>query len=279
MKIPKILLLLAASSGVQSNELDNLLDASTEIVEQINTGIILTGAAIEYAYQGGQLSNGQLSQTAHISTAQMNAYNNALSDFAQNYQPYGNVQEVLEQHAQEALADMNQAVDVFTDVVVDMIAVVEIQEQVAEAETPDDQAEVQEYVSANQEALTITQEDVDTYNQSLDDIETSANEASAYLGVAANEDAVAFLQQGAENNNSDASLASVSYDANQQWVQMAWSGTNNATAVYINGNDFAMDFYVQEADILQAGSETLFYQTSPTYLGYDCFINGTDCEQ
>ena len=67
---------------------------------------------------------------------------------------------------------------------VEMIAVVEVAEIAAEAETPDDKAEVQEYVVANETALTITQDQVDTYNQSLDDIEEHGNNASAYLGVA-----------------------------------------------------------------------------------------------
>lgn len=143
----------------------------------------------------------------------------------------------------------------------------------------DEQAEVQDYVSTNQEILTISQEQVDTYNQSVDDIETHANNASAYLGVAANEDAVAFLQTGAENNNSDATLATVTYDANRQWVKMAWDGTNNATAVYLNGTNFGMDFYVSDADVLTAGTQSEFYLTSPTHLGYQCFVTGEGCSE
>lgn len=276
MKKANLLFLLAISLEALSSELEALVDASGDIVNQINTGILLTGAYIDYANTGGQLSDGTLSTTAYISEEHLSVYNAALSGMA-SYQPYGNVQEVLQQHAEEQLNLMNEAVDVFTDVVVDMIAVVEVAEIAAEASTPDEQAEVQEYVSTNQEILTISEEQVNTYNQSVDDIESHANTASAYLGVAANEQAVAFLQQGAENNNSDSNLAAVSYDINQQWVRMSWEGTNNATAVYINGTNFGMDFYVQEADILSTGAETLFYQTSPTYLGYNCFVSD-ECE-
>ena len=276
MKKANLLFLLAISLEALSSELEALVDASGDIVNQINTGILLTGAYIDYANTGGQLSDGTLSTTAYISEEHLSAYNAALSGMA-SYQPYGNVQEVLQQHAEEQLDLMNEAVDIFTDVVVDMIAVVEVAEIAAEASTPDEQAEVQEYVSTNQEILTISEEQVNTYNQSVDDIESHANTASAYLGVAANEQAVAFLQQGAENNNSDSNLAAVSYDINQQWVRMSWEGTNNATAVYINGTNFGMDFYVQEADILSTGAETLFYQTSPTYLGYNCFVSD-ECE-
>jgi len=278
MKKATALFLSVISLDALSNELDVLIDASNALVDQINTGILLSGAALEYSYEGGYLSDGTVSSSAHISSEQLDAYNNALAGMA-TYQPYGNVQEVLQQQATEELELMNNAVDTFTEVVVDMIQVVEVAELATEASTPDEQVEVQEYVSTNQDILTISQEQVDTYNQSVDDIETHANAASAYLGVAANEDAVAFLQTGAENNNSDANLATVTYDANRQWVKMAWDGTNNATAVYLNGTNFGMDFYVSDADVLTAGTESEFYLTSPTYLGYQCFITGEGCSE
>jgi len=278
MKKATALFLSVISLDALSNELDVLIDASNALVDQINTGILLSGAALEYSYEGGYLSDGTVSSSAHISSEQLDAYNNALAGMY-DYQPYGNVQEVLQQQATEELELMNNAVDTFTEVVVDMIQVVEVAELATEASTPDEQAEVQEYVSTNQEILTISQEQVDTYNQSVDDIETHANAASAFLGVASNEEAVAFLQTGAENNNSDANLASVTYDANRQWVRMAWEGTNNATAVYLNGTNFGLDLYVTESDILTAGSESELYLTGPTHLGYQCFMYGQECSE
>ena len=193
MKKATALFLSVISLDALSNELDALIDASNALVDQINTGILLSGAALEYSYEGGYLSDGTLSSSAHISSEQLDAYNNALAGMY-DYQPYGNVQEVLQQQATEELELMNNAVDTFTEVVVDMIQVVEVAELASEASTPDEQAEVQEFVATNQEVLTISQEEVDTYNQSIDDIETHANAASAFLGVAANEEAVAFLQ-------------------------------------------------------------------------------------
>ena len=56
--------LLATSSGVQSNELDSLLQASAAIVDQINTGILMSGAAQGYAYTGTGISDGTLAGTA-----------------------------------------------------------------------------------------------------------------------------------------------------------------------------------------------------------------------
>lgn len=274
-----IVSLLVASSAAHSDELDDLLAASTAIVNQIDYGIQMTGAVMGYAHTGSGLTDGTMSENAHISTAQLQAYNDALTNMA-NFQPYGSVQDVLEEHAAEQIDLMNDAVDTFTEVVVDMVTVTQVYEDAENASNPDEHAEVQEFVVNNSEALQITQSDVDTYNQSVDDIETHANSAAAFTAVAANADAVAFLQTGAENNNSHADDATVTYDANRQWVKMAWSGTNNASAVYLNGSNFGMDnLYVSEANVLLEGSDTSFYLTSPTYLGYKCFVEQIGCDE
>jgi hypothetical protein len=272
-----MLSLLVASSVAHSNELNTLLDASQAIVNQIDSGIKLAGAAIGYAPQGGQLSDGSLSGSTHISSDQLSAYNNALAGM-QSYQAYGSVQDLLEEQATNELQLMDEAVGVFTGVVVEMLAVVEVAELAEAAETPDDQAQVQEYVVQNQQALTINQEQVETYNQSIDDIETHANAASAFLGVAANSEAVAFLQTGAEDNNANVNNSVLSYSASSQSVSIAWEGSNNATAVYVNGTNFGMDFYKTDAEILLAGAESDLYLTGPTYNGYRCFMYGEECE-
>lgn len=276
--LKKAICLLAICSAATSSELDTLINSSSAIVDQIDKGIRLVGAAQEYSYQGTGMSNGQLSQTAHISSEQLQAYNNALAGM-QYYQSYGSVQDVLENRASEELVLMNDAVDTFTEVVVDMIQVVEVTEMAETAASPTEEAEVQEFVAQNQEVLTITQEEVDTYNQSVDDIETHANNASAFIAVAANAEAVGFLEQGAENNNTTAEEATLTYNTSYQWVQMSWAGTNNASAVYLNGNDnFGLDLYKTEAEVLLSGSESEFYLTSPIGQGYNCYMYGEDCE-
>ena len=273
----KIAFLLAISSVAQSNELDNLIDSSSAIVNQIDTGVRLVGAATDYAHTGGGLSNGTLSSTAHISAEQVDAYNSALSNMS-TYQPYGApVKEVLENMAMDSLADMETHIQTFTEVVVDMIAVQQVTEKAESASTPKQEEEVQIFVAENQDMLTITQEDVDTYNTSVDQIETSANEASAYLAVA-NSEAAEFLQQSIEDKNTTSADVNIFYDAGAQWVAMGYNTTRNLTAVYLNGNDaFGLDLYYSEADILALGTESEFYKTSPIGMGYDCFFE-MECE-
>jgi hypothetical protein len=279
IKILMITGLSAIASAAQANELDNLLNSSTAIVNQIDRGIKLAGAGYAYANTGSALTSGSLAGTAHISTAQLNAYNNALGNMG-DFQAYGDVQALLEAQAATEFELMNTAVEEFTEVVVEMIEVIEVSEIAADAETPEDKAEVQAYVVANESTLTISQDQVDTYNQSLDDIEEHGNNASAFLGVAANEDAVAFLQQGAENNNSNADQGTLTFSQNDQWVKLSYAGTNNANAVYVNGQQgsFGMDFYLSEADWLATGAESELYLTGPTALGYRCFMFDEDCD-
>lgn len=276
-KTLKALFLLAVSSAVHSSELDNLIQTSNDIVNQIDLGITLVGAATEYSYQGSGLSSGNLSESAHITTEQLEAYNSALLGMS-NYKPFGDLQAVLEDKAAGELDLMDSAIDTFTEAVVEMVQVVEVAEMSEAAATPQEEADVQEFVASNQEMLTISQDTVESYNESLDDIETHANNASAYIAVANNEAAVSFLEQGIENANTTAEQTNIFYDANQQWVAMGYNTTRNLTAVYLNGSDgIGLDLYTSEADILALGSDSDFYLTGPTALGYNCFMFETDC--
>ena len=271
--------LFLTSSAVQATELDTLIASSAAIIDQINTGILMTGAAMAYSNTGTGISEGQLAGTAYITTEQVNAYNQALSGMV-NYLPYGSAQEYLEDQADAELELMEAAIDDFTAVVVDMLAVQEVAELASEASTPDEEAAVQEYVTNNTDALTIDQSDADTYNQSLDDIESHANAAGAFLGVAANSDAVAFLDQGAMDNNTRIETNTLSYSASTQAVSLAWTTGNPATSVYVNGSDaFNINLYVSNQDILTAGASSELYLTGPTYLGYECFMTQLNCEE
>jgi len=271
--------LFLSSSAVQASELDTLIASSAAIIDQINTGILMTGAAMGYANTGTGISDGQLAGTAYITTEQVNAYNQALAGMV-TYLPYGSAQDYLEEQAAAELDLMEAAIEDFTAVVVDMLAVQEVAELSAEASTPDEEAAVQEYVTTNTDALTIDQADADIYNSSLDSIEGHANAAGAFLGVAANPDAVAFMDQGAMDNNTRVETNTLSYSASTQAVSLAWTTGNPATSVYVNGSDaFNINLYVSHQDILTSGATSDLYLTGPTYLGYECFMTQLNCEE
>jgi len=275
--LKRIIFLLAISTAAQSSEHKNLLNSSGDIVGQIDRAIKLAGAGMEYAHQGVGISDGTLSSTAHISTEMLDAYNTALSNYASSYSPHGDIRQVLEQKAEEHLNIMHDSVDQFTEVVVSMSTAIQVNEKVAEAVTPNDKAKVQEFVQANQDMLVITEQQTEEFNQATDDIETNANAAAVYLAVAAS-DAATYLQDSIEDNNTTADDVNIFYDANEQWVSMGYNTTRNLTVVMLAGNnDFGLDLYASEAEILALGAESEFYHTSPIAQGYDCFFN-MDCE-
>ena len=265
------------SSAVQTSELDDLIVTSGAIVSQIDRGILITGAALGYAYTGTGLSSGQLSGTAYISEEQVTAYGNALNGMVA-YLPYGSAQDYLDEQAQDQLAELENAIDEFTDVVVDLLTVVEVNEMAKAADNPDDQAAVQEYVAAND--MSISQEDADAYNQSLEAIETTANTAAAYIAVSSNPEAVAYLNQAAQDDNTRIEQNTLSYSASNQAVTIAWASGSAASSIYLNGTgDFGIDIYMSDAVILEAGAQSELYLTGPTYLGYICFTTGLECEE
>lgn len=272
-----IVSLLSINSVAHSNELDELISASSALASKIDRGIMISGSAMEWAHTGTGISDGNLHFSAQISVDELDAYNAALAGMS-TFLPYGSVQTQLEEMAQQELNLLDEAVDVFTDVVIDLSTTIQVSELSEQASTPDEQAEVQEFVVQNQEALMVTEEDISTYNQSIESIEEHANSASVYMSVAANEEAVGFLQQSVENANTTAEQTNIFYDANAQWLVMGYPTTRNLTAVYLNGQNFGLDLYLTDAEILAAGAESEYYLTGPTALGYKCFMTFEDCE-
>jgi hypothetical protein len=277
MKKAVLMSLYLSCSGVQSSELDTLIETSSAIVDQINKGIMFVGGAHHASQTGMGISSGQLSGNYYISDEQVTAYNSALSGMV-NYLPYGSAEDYLNEQAQSELDAMEDAIGDFTAVVVGMLEVQEVAERAETAETPDDQAEVQDYIAQND--MSVSQEDADTYNQSLDDIEEHANAAGAFLAVAGNPDAVSYLDQGAIDNNTRVEDNVLSYSASNQAVELAWASSETVSSIYLNGQgDYGLDIYASETDILNTGYESLFYNTGPTALGFNCFMYQIDCDE
>ena len=277
MKKAALTSLYLLCSGVQSSELDTLIETSSAIVDQINKGIMFVGGAHHASQTGMGISSGQLSGNYYISDEQVTAYNSALSGMV-HYLPYGSAEDYLNEQAQSELDAMEDAIGDFTAVVVGMLEVQEVAERAETAETPDDQAEVQDYIAQND--MSVSQDDADTYNQSLDDIENHANAAGAFLAVAGNPEAVAFLDQGAMDNNTRVEDNVLSYSASNQAVELAWASSETVSSIYLNGQgDYGLDIYASETDILNTGYESLFYNTGPTALGFNCFMYQIDCDE
>ena len=277
MKKAALTSLFLICSGVQSSELDTLIATSSAIVDQINSGIMFVGGSINAAQTGMGISSGQLSGNYYISEEQVANYNVALTGMV-NYMPYGSAEDYVNQQAENEIEQMEAAIEDFTTVVVDMLLVQEVAERAEAAETPNDQAEVQDYVAQND--MSVSQDDADTYNQSLDDIENHANAAGAFLAVAGNPEAISFLNAGAKENNTRVEDNALTYSSANQAVELAWANSDTVSSIYLNGQgDYGLDIYATEATILNTGYESMFYNSSPTALGFNCFMYQTDCDE
>ena len=277
MKKAVLTSLFLICSGVQSSELDTLIATSSAIVNQINSGIMFVGGSINASQTGMGISSGQLSGNYYISEEQVANYNAALTGMV-NYMPYGSAEDYANQQAENEIEQMEASIADFTAVVVDLLSVQEVAERAEAAETPNDQAEIQDYVAQND--MSVSQDDADTYNQSLDDIENHANAAGAFLAVAGNPEAISFLNAGAKENNTRIEDNALTYSSANQAVELAWANSDTVSSIYLNGQgDYGLDIYATEATILNTGYESMFYNSSPTALGFNCFMYQTDCNE
>ena len=285
MKTAAVCLFLSGSVAAATAELDNLVATSTALVTQIDLGIQYVGAATTASYMEDPIvAEYGIQANAYITSEQATAYNSALAGMT-NFQAY-TATEFLTDQGNIQLELMEDAIDVFTSVVIDMSTVVQVADMAVEAQQTKDtqkQEDLQDYVVNNAEILTIDQTDVDSYNQSLDDVAEHASTAGAYLAVAANVEATDFLDNASveTGNRWTDSVDNLAFDHGNNIVTVDWS---NATTygVYIDGSyDTAIDVLKSNSEILSIGSASDFYLTGPTASNYDCFIgsgeNLADC--
>ena len=270
---------LLASVSAQGTELDDLVNSSNAIVGQLDRGIQYVGAATILTSGEYGIAPLDAQKSAHISEEQRTAYNQALSNLS-NFTAY-TASEFFNDQGQNELDAMNDAIDDFTTAVVELSTVIQVNEMAVEAAETDNiqkQEDLQDFVAVND--LEISQEDVDAYNQSLDDVAEHAGNAAAYLTIANNEQASDFMQQGADQagesfSNTENTLA---FDRQSGMVSVMWANVNWGTAVFLNGQDgIGIDIYMTDAEVLSQGSASSFYLTGPTATSYDCFFGTENC--
>ena len=274
-----VIALVSLNVSVQADSIDALVTDSRSVLDSLDYGIRATGGLMALTVNGEVAPNG-IVHGGLITQAQVQAYNNTLAVVAGS--TFYDAELYLLDQGDIAIDNMNDAVDIFVDTATEISTIMEIAEMAETAQddgTPEQKQLVAEYVELNEQQLTLSQETVTEYNESLDDIETYAQQAAAYIGLANDTNATAFFDQGADN--ADASFvtdASVSYNNNNNMVVVMWSTSNSGSGVYIDGTGgLGIDLFTTETAILTAGANSLFYTTSPTYLGYDCFFNETNC--
>ena len=218
-------------------------------MDQIKLSRTLVAGASYYAGVGGIAPDGSVT-AAQLNVQMVSAYNNALAD-VQNA-TYYNTAMLLEDKAAESLSNMSTAVDALVAATTTFATVGAVAEMAAEADTVQEQMNLQEVVSVSD--MTITDADVEEYNTALADVETYAQEAAGFLSAASNTTITSSTDNwAAQNNTSVASYGSVTYDATTDLLIMEFYNSNNGTWNGVGFEGYLQSDFKTADDIYNTG--------------------------
>jgi len=192
LRLKALLASLIVSAPAHSNEIDTLVNASQSIRDSFKYGIQAVGGMQSYSSQGKIAPTGT-TDSGKISYDQSDAYNQALAAVQNTTYTYNpGAQEYFDQQADNAMSEVNIAVDTFVEASQAVIEVVVVNQMAEDAQNAGDERgamALQEYIEANDVVLADTE--VDFYNESLENVESAAQVAAAYFAVANDEELVA----------------------------------------------------------------------------------------
>jgi hypothetical protein len=218
-------------------------------MEQVKLSRTLAAGASYHAGVGGIAPDGSVT-SAQLNNEMVSAYNDAIENVKST--TYYNTSMLLEDQSDIALDNMSTAIDALVDATVTFATVSAVAEIASEADTVQEQLEVQEVVSTTD--MTISEADVEEYNTALADVETYAQEAAGFLSASTNTSLTSTSDQWAEQNNvSVASYSSVTYDATADILVMRFYSQNSEDYRGISFHKFLTKNFVTAEDIYNTG--------------------------
>ena len=151
---------LSVSGVVSADPLTDLVNSSQAVVDQLNLGY-KTVAGLQYNANLGYMSDGTMADAAKISEAQRIAYNDALSAMAD--MEFYTAQDFLMDQGEIAIANMETAIETFTEAATEIAVILEVTTMAEEAAQNNSDPEMQavaEYAEANEATLTLQAETV-----------------------------------------------------------------------------------------------------------------------
>lgn len=249
---------LIVSAPLSATEIDNLVDTSQSIRDTFAYGIKTIAGGQAYAW-GGNIAP-SMAADGHITTEQQNAYNQAVAAVkAASYTYDPGADDYFQDQADQAMDVVSQMVDAYVDAAQQIIMVSTVNEMAQDAqEAPDDRQamELQEFMAANE--VTLTDADINEYNDALSNTEAAIQTAAAYMAVAGD----ASLIEQADNMAYDARVtyeeaASIFFDVETQAVWVSFDGGNTIQGLQV-GN-----YFVAAEDVLIKAESEAFWTTSP----------------
>lgn len=244
---------LSVSAAAAETTIDNLVEASRTIAAKLEQGRYAVYGAEYYASVGGIIDYNAVDDEQYIiNDADIAAYNDALAG-VQNAL-YFTTKMALEEKYEESMVKVSEAVDNFIVASVQLSVVEEVAEKAEVAQQTnavEDQIAVQEYVEQND--VSINNDTVMEYNQSLEDIAVNAREAGAFLAASKSESLTSISDQHAQDYGQSMAEASISYSATNDILSVQWA-TNIGS---ISFHDFLLGDYKTAAEVLGTG-ETIY---------------------
>jgi hypothetical protein len=275
LRLKALLVSLIVSAQAHSNEIDNLVNASQSIRDSFKYGIQAVGGMHSYASQGKIAPTGT-TEGGKISYNQSDAYNQALTAVQNAVYTYNpGAQEYFDNQADQAMNEVNTAIDTFVEASQAVIEVVVVNQMAQDAQEAGDERgamALQEYIEAND--VVLADAEVDFYNESLENVESAAQVAAAYFAVANDEDLVAAADEMAYDIRVTYQEAATSFfDAATQAVWISFDGGTTIQGLALDG------YFVTVEAIIVEGEQTDFFRTSPEggcwfAQDYEACING-----
>lgn len=246
-------LFLSALGQAHATEIQDLVNTSASIRSTFDGGIKAISGMEQLAYSG--TISPDMASNYHITPEQADAYNLAIQGVQQATITYdAGAQEYFNTQSQNSIDNMQSAISAYVQAAGAVIEVVKVNDMAAEA-TGAEAVELQNYITDND--VTLQQAEVELYNESLDNVQSSAQEAAAFMAVA--NDPVLI-----ESANSQAeSVLAYFSDA-----QDAFFDGQNVT---VDFNDYALtvslsvaSYFTTDIEVLSVGEQGGFYTTGPT---------------
>ncbi len=146
---------------------------------------------------------------------------------------YYSAEHLLVQSYEENMDQMDAAIDMFSDAATEISKAEAVFTEAVNATTDEERLQLQNYIRAND--VQIDQSTVQTFNQSLDVIEDTAQAASASLWASQDVGALAMINYDAQATLSNMTQSTVAYDAWTDQMTITW---DNATDTVLQGMFF-----------------------------------------
>jgi hypothetical protein len=275
LKLKALLASLIVSVPAYSNEIDTLVNTSQSIRDSFKYGIQAVGGMQSYAPQGGIAETGTV-EAGKISYDQSSAYNQAIAavqNATYTYDP--GAQEYFDNQADQAMNEVNTAVDTFVEASQAVIEVVVVNQMAEDAQNAGDERgamALQEYIEAND--VVLADAEVDFYNESLENVESAAQVAAAYFAVANDEELVATADQMAYDMRVTYAEAATSFfDVATSALWVSFDGGETIQGLGLSG------YFRLASEVIAEGEDTGFFRTSPEggcwfAQDYEACING-----